>query len=56
MENPKTYPYLSTEIYKTSKNSKYQSNSPKIYAYMAHMSSNVEIPRKYFGDILQLTN
>ena len=39
-----------------SENSKYQSEAQKIYASMARMSSNVEIPRRYFGDSLQLNN
>ena len=37
-------------------NNTYQSKSQKIYASMAHMSSNVEILRRYFGDSSQLTN
>ena len=34
----------------------YQRKSHKIYASMVCMSSNAEIPRKYFGDSLQPTN
>ena len=37
-------------------NSTYQSESKKIYASMAHMYINSEIPRRYYGDSSQLTN
>ena len=40
MENPKTRAYRLTEIDNTSENSKDQSEQQKIYASMAHMSSN----------------
>ena len=40
IENIKTCLYRLTEIYKTSENSTYQSKSQKIYASMAHISSN----------------
>ena len=55
-EKPKKCAYSLTKIYKMSENSKYQSEAQKIYASMARMSSNVEIPRRYFGDSLQLNN
>ena len=55
-ENPKTRAYISTNIDKMLENSTYQSESQKMYEYMARMSTNAEIPRKYFGDSLQLTN
>ena len=41
---------------KTSENSIEQNKSHKIYAPMEQMSSNKEIPRRYFGDSSQLTN
>ena len=31
-------------------------NDQKIYLYMAQVSGNDEIPSRYFGDSLQLTN
>ena len=40
MENPKTRAYRLTEIDNTTENSKDQSEQQKIYASMAHMSSN----------------
>ena len=55
-EKSKISPYISTKIDKTLDNSTDQSNSHKIYAYMACMSSNLESPWRDFGDILQLTN
>ena len=55
-ENPKTCVYRSTKIDKTSEKNAYESESKKIYASMACMSNNVEIPRRYYGEILQLTN
>ena len=55
-EKPKMCAYSSTKIYETSENSTHQRKSHKIYASTAHMSSNAETPRIYFGDILQLNN
>ena len=52
----KTCAYISTKIDKISDNSIDQSESQKIYVYIAHMSCNAEIPRRYFGDRSQLTN
>ena len=51
---PKTCTYRSTKIPKTSENSTYQSESQKVYAYMARISSNQEILRRYFGDSSEL--
>ena len=53
---PKTCAYRSTKIDKTPENSTDQSESQNIYASMAHMSSNAEIPRRDFGDSSQPTN
>ena len=55
-ENPKTCACRSTKIVKTLENSTDQTDSQKIYIYMTRMYSNVEIPRRYFGDSLQFTN
>ena len=44
------------KIDKMSKNSTDESKSQKIYASMARMSSNSEIPIRDFGDNSQLTN
>ena len=41
---------------KKSDNNTEQNESHKIYASMAQMSLTVEIPRRDFGDISQLTN
>ena len=48
--------YRSTKIDKAPENSTDKSDSQKIYMSMARMSSNAEIPRRDFGDILQLNN
>ena len=53
---PKTCAYRSTKIAKTSENSTYQSESQKLYASMARISSNQEILIRYFGDSSQLTS
>ena len=37
-------------------NIKDESDSRKIYTYMARMSTNAESPRIYYGDSSQLTN
>ena len=55
-EKTKNSAYILTNIYITSDNSIEQNDSQKIYASMAHMSSHEEIPRRDFGDSLQLTN
>ena len=44
------------KVDKTPGNSTEQNWSQKIYVSMAQMSSNIESPRRYFGDSLQLTN
>ena len=44
------------KIDKTSEKSKDKSESQKIYASMAHVSYNAEIPRRYFRDSPKLTN
>ena len=56
MEKTKTRAYILKKIDKTSENSTYQSESQKIYASMACMSSNVESTRRNCGDISQLIN
>ena len=43
-------------IDKTLNNSKDQNETQEIYVYMACISYNAEIPRRYFGDSSQLTN
>ena len=55
-KNPKTCAYRSKKIDKISENSTDQNYSHKIYRSMAHMYSNSENPRRYFGDSSQLTN
>ena len=55
-ENHKTRVYRSTKIGKTSENSTNETESQKIYASMARMSTNAESPRRYYGYSLQLTN
>ena len=55
IKNPKTCAYKSTKVYKLDKNTKHN-ESHKIYVSIAHMSSNVESPRRYFGDNLKLNN
>ena len=47
-KNPKTRAYRSTKIDESSENSTEQNDPQKIYANMAHMSSNTEIPRRDF--------
>ena len=54
MENPKTRAYILKKIDKTSESSTYKSESQKIYAPMACMSANSEIPRRNYGDSSQL--
>ena len=56
MEKTKTCAYRSNKIEKTSENSTGERESQKIYTSMAHRSSNVECPRRNYGDISQLTN
>ena len=56
MEKPKTCAYILARIDNTSGKSIDQSESQKIYASMAHISSNAESPRRDFGDRLELTN
>ena len=46
--------YISKKIYKTSENSKYESNSQKIYLSMARMFKNAESTRNNYGDSSQL--
>ena len=48
--------YKSTKIDKAPDNNIEKNESHKIYALMARISLNVEIPRRNFGDSLQLTN
>ena len=55
-DKPKTCAYKSTKIDKASNNSTEQNYYQKIYASMACMYSNVESPRRDFGESLQLTN
>ena len=55
MENPKTCAYRSNKIYKTLDNCTDQSDSQNMCASMSHMSSNTEIPWRYFGYSSQLT-
>ena len=43
-ENPKTNAYVSKKIDNTSEKNTYESKSQKIYASMARVSSNIEIP------------
>ena len=52
----KTCTYKSTKLDNVLDKSNYQNDSQKIYASMARMYSNVEIPRRYFEDSSQLTN
>ena len=56
MERPKNSAYRSIEIDKISDKNTEQNESQKIYTSMTCMYSNAEVPRRYFGDILQLTN
>ena len=56
MENSKTCAYRLNKIDKTLENSADKRESPNIYASMARIYYNVEIPRINYGDILQLTN
>ena len=44
------------KIYKESNNNTEQNESRKVDAYITHISSNILIPRRYFGDISKLTN
>ena len=56
MENPKICAYRSTKIDKTLEKITYESESQKIYASMARMSTSEEINRRDYGYISQLTN
>ena len=56
MENFEICSYRSIKIDKTSENTTYESESHKIYAYMARMSTNVESLRRDYGDRSQMTN
>ena len=55
-EKTKTGAFKSTKIDKASDKITEQNESWKIYAFMALMYSNLEIPRRYSGNSLQLTN
>ena len=55
-EKPKTCAYISKKIYKTLENSTYEIDPQKINTSMARMYFNVEITRKHYGYISQLTN
>ena len=55
MEKPKNCAYRFTKRYEMSENRIDQRESQKIYAYIAHMSSNAESPRRSYGDSSQLT-
>ena len=44
------------KIDKASENSKEKIDSQKIYVSMAHMYTNAEVTRIYYGDSSQLTN
>ena len=48
MEKTKTRVYIPKKVKKTLENSTYKIESHKISAYMAHMSTNVEIPKIKF--------
>ena len=56
IEKPKTRAYKQNKKDNTSKNSREKSKSHKIYASMAHEYSNVESPRRNYGDSSQLTD
>ena len=56
VEKPKTHAYRLKKIDKTPENSIDESESHNIYASMAHMSPNTEIPRRNYGNSSQLTN
>ena len=55
-ENPKTCAYKSTKIDWVSEHNEKQNESQKIYTSMAWISSNLESPRRYIVDILQMTS
>ena len=48
-ENTKTSAYVSKKIDKTPEKNTYESKSQKIYASMARVSSNIEIPIINYG-------
>ena len=56
VEKTKTYAYRSKKIDKELERSTKRNEAHKIYEYIARIPSNVESPRRDFGDIWQLEN
>ena len=54
MDKPKIYAYKSSKIDKVLDKSTEQKYSQKIFVSMARIHSKIEIPRRDFGDILQM--